>query len=402
MTVRKPPVIFLVTVTAAGIFATNMYVPSLPAIAIDLAASERAVQFTMTAFLIVFAVFQLVYGPLADRYGRKRIMLGGLTIFMIANVIAASAQSIEWLLVARVLQAVGACAGLVISRAMVRDTYERGESARIMAYLGMGSGVSSSVAPLLGGALQGWTGDWRSSFVFMSVFTLGPMLVLALTVRETLRREDAARGGLGGMVRDYFSLLRTPEYMLFSLGAAMMNATFFAFLTTAPFILINVVGASPERLGVVLLYITTGFFVGNLVVSRIGARFPLERMILGGSTLCFAGVAIFTVLALGGARSEEAIALPMLLFGLGNGFVLPPSSVIAVSVRPQVAGTASALYGFNAFGLGALGTVVAGLISNETQVPLGFAMMTMTGMAVVFFATGTIITRRRDVARLRG
>ncbi len=392
----KPPVVFLMTVTAAGIFATNMYVPSLPAIAIDFAASEQAVQLTLTVFLVVFAVFQLVYGPLADRYGRKRVMLAGLAIFLFANVLAATAQSIEWLLFARVLQAVGACAGLVITRAMVRDSYDRSESARIMAYLGMGSGISSSIAPLLGGALQGWTGDWRSSFVFMSLFTLAPMMVLALTVKETLRRENVATGGLGSMVRDYASLLRMPEYMMFSVGAALMNATFFAFLATVPFILINTVGSSPERLGIVLLYITGGFFVGNLVVSRVGGRFTLEHLVLAGSALCFSGVAILTVLAGFGARSEAAIAVPMLLFGVGNGFVLPPSSVIAVSVRPQIAGTASALYGFNAFAFGSLGTIVAGFLSHESQLPLGIAMTAMTGTAVAFFSIGTVLTRRGE------
>jgi MFS transporter, DHA1 family, multidrug resistance protein len=392
----KPPVVFLMTVTAAGIFATNMYVPSLPAIAIDFAASEQAVQLTLTVFLVVFAVFQLVYGPLADRYGRKRVMLAGLAIFLFANVLAATAQSIEWLLFARVLQAVGACAGLVITRAMVRDSYDRSESSRIMAYLGMGSGISSSIAPLLGGALQGWTGDWRSSFVFMSLFTLAPMMVLALTVKETLRRENVATGGLGSMVRDYASLLRMPEYMMFSVGAALMNATFFAFLATVPFILINTVGSSPERLGIVLLYITGGFFVGNLVVSRVGGRFTLEHLVLAGSALCFSGVAILTVLAGFGARSEAAIAVPMLLFGVGNGFVLPPSSVIAVSVRPQIAGTASALYGFNAFAFGSLGTIVAGFLSPESQLPLGIAMTAMTGTAVAFFSIGTVLTRRGE------
>jgi DHA1 family bicyclomycin/chloramphenicol resistance-like MFS transporter len=378
------------TVTAAGIFATNMYVPSLPSIAADLVTTERMAQLTISVFLVVFAVFQLVYGPLADRYGRKRVMLSGLAIFMVANVVASTAQTIEWLLVARVLQAIGACAGMVITRAMVRDAYDRGESARIMAILGMGSGISSSIAPLLGGTLQGWTGDWRSSFVFMTVFTLVPMVVLAVSVRETLRRSTATRGGLGGMARDYLSLIRTPEYMLYALGAALMNATFFSFLAAAPFILVNVAGASPERLGAVLVYITGGFFVGTLVVSRIGSRFPLERLVLVGGIICFSGIAVQTLLGLGGARSESAIAIPMLLFGLGNGFVLPPTSVIAVSVRPQIAGTASALYGFNSFALGAVGTVVAGFLPHQSQLPLAFAMLAMTGTAVVFFVIGLV------------
>lgn len=388
LSVPKPPVIFLMTATAAGIFATNMYVPSLPAIARDLGTTEQAAQFTITVFLVVFAVFQLVYGPLADRYGRKRVMLGGLAIFMVANIVASTAQTIEWLLFARVLQAIGACAGMVITRAMVRDAYDRGESARIMAILGMGSGVSSSVAPLLGGALQGWTGDWRSSFIFMTVFTLVPMVVLAVSVRETLRRSDGPGGGISEMARNYLVLVRSPEYMLYALGAALMNATFFSFLAAAPFVLMNVVGASPERLGVVLVHITGGFFIGTLVVSRVGARFPLERMVLMGGVLCFSGVAILTILALSDARTEAAIAMPMLLFGLGNGFVLPPSSVIAVSVRPQIAGTASALYGFNSFALGAVGTVVAGFLPHQTQLPLALAMLVMTGLAVVFFVTG--------------
>ena len=382
------------TATAAGIFATNMYVPSLPAIARDFNTTEQAAQFTITVFLVAFAVFQLVYGPLADRYGRQRVMLVGLAIFMVANIVASTAQTIEWLLVARVLQAIGACAGMVITRAMVRDAYDRSESARVMAILGMGSGISSSVAPLLGGALQGWTGDWRSSFVFMTVLTLVPMVVLTVSVRETLRRSEAPRGGIGGMVGDYISLVRSPEYMLYALGAALMNATFFSFLAAAPFILVNVIGASPERLGMVLVYITGGFFIGTLVVSRIGARFPLERMVLAGGVICFSGIGILTILALSGVRTEAAIAMPMLLFGLGNGFVLPPTGVIAVSVRPQIAGTASALYGFNSFALGAVGTVVAGLLSHQTQLPLAFAMLVMTGLALVFFVVGLAGTGR--------
>lgn len=387
--------------TAAGVVAINMYVPSLPAIAEYFDASDQMVQLTLTVFMALFAISQLVYGPLADRYGRKPIMAGGLAIFCVANLLALSAQSIEWLLAARVLQAIGACSGLVLTRAMVRDVYDRSQSARIMAYLGMGGGISSSIAPLLGGGLQSWTGDWRANFIFMTLFGLFVLVILLTMVRETLPQREVVSRGLGGMMVDYWSLLRTPEYMLYSVGSGLMNGTFFVFLPVAPFILREFTASSPERLGIVLMFITGGFFAGNLIMSRIGSRVTLEKMVLFGSLICLAGVLTMTGLAIGGARTEMAIALPMMFFGIGNGFAIPPSSVIAVSVRPQIVGTASALYGFNSFALAALCTFLGGFIPYVSQVPVAMAMTATCGGGVLCFVVGLFLYRRRETAARR-
>jgi len=382
--------------TAAGTVAINMYVPSLPAIADYFDASDQMVQLTLTVFMVLFAVFQLVYGPLADRYGRKRVLAWALVIFTASNALALVSQSIEWLLFARMLQAVGACSGMVVTRAMVRDVYDRSQSARIMAYLGMGGGISSSLAPLLGGALQSWTGDWRANFVFMTIFGVLVLVMLLVNVPETLQRREAPARGIGGMLADFGSLLRTREYMLYAVGAGLMNGTFFVFLPVAPFILQELPGSSPERLGIILLFITGGFFSGNLIVSRIGAGVTLERMVLVGSTIAFSGVAIMTALALAGARTEMAIALPMFLFGFGNGFTIPPSSVIAVSVRPNIVGTASSLYGFSSFALAALATFVGGFIPYGSQVPVAIVMVTICAGGVACFLSGLLLFNRRE------
>ncbi len=386
--------------TAAGTVAINMYVPSLPAIADYFDASDQMVQLTLTAFMFLFAIFQLVYGPLADRYGRKRVMAWALVVFTVANVMALASQSIEWLLVARMLQAIGACSGMVVTRAMVRDVYDRSQSARIMAYLGMGGGISSSLAPLLGGGLQSWTGDWRANFVFMTLLGVFVLVMLLAKVPETLQQGDRTSRSIGGMVVDYVSLLRTKEYMLYSVGAGLMNGTFFVFLPVAPFILREFPGSSPERLGIVLLFITGGFFAGNLVMSRIGSRVTLEKMVVFGSLVCLAGVATMTGLAWFGARTEMAIALPMFFFGFGNGFAIPPSSVIAVSVRPNIVGTASSLYGFSSFALAAVATFVGGFIPYGSQVPIASVMTVTCAGGVTCFAIGLWLFRRKARAAL--
>ena len=394
--VPKPPTIFLVATTVAGISATTIYVPTLTAVVADLSVSAQMGQLTLSVFLVMFAVFQLVYGPLADRHGRKPVLLAGLAIFLAANLLAALAQTIEVLLAARVLQGIGACAGLVIARAMVRDAYGRKDSARVMGYVGMGQGLSALFAPVIGGSLQAWTGDWHAAFFFMVALTLLPMTILVFAVRETLQPTEPASRGVSGMVLDYVSLLREPRYLFFAMGSAMITGTIYLFLSSVPFVLANIAGATAQRIALLLLFVSGGYIVGNIVTSAVSARVRPEQVTTFGVSLCFLGVALLGALGMAGLRSELVVAAPMVLFGLGNGLSLPASAAIAVGIMPRIAGTASALFGFGGYTMGTLGTVVAGFLVHSSQMPLAGAMLVTTSVSLVCFVSGYLVLRRDE------
>jgi len=388
-----PSVLFLMTVTVVNVLATNLYVPSLPDVALSLRVSDAEAQFTLTAFLLAFAMAQLVYGPIADRFGRRRVMLAGLVLFLAGTSLAAMAPSIGWLTGARVLQALGAAGGTILARAMVRDLYDRDASARMMAYLGIGSGLAGAVGPFLGGWLQVATGTWRGGFIALAIFTIIPILVMTFVVRETLRT-PAPAGGLRSFAVDYLSLLRQPGYSLYAVGGAVLNAAFFAFLTAIPFVLERVYHLSPLEVGLVLINTTVGYMAGNLLAARIGARIGLERLVMLGGFLCMLPAAAMAVLSGWDALGLFAILGPMIVYGAGAGLAIPPSGVIAVSVNPRIAATASGLYGFLSFSISALGTVVAGQVGYDSIVPTALVLIALSGTAVACYATGLRLARR--------
>ena len=179
---KAPSLTFLLMATMTGIFATNLYLPSFSDISVKLKTTPQSVQLTLTVFLFSFGIFQLIHGPLSDQIGRKKVMTFGLVIFILASVGASIAQTVEFLTIMRVLQAIGGSTGMVIARAMVRDVYERDESAKIMAYVGMGSGISAAAAPLIGGLLQDFSGDWRVGFYALAFFAFFPLITTIFLV----------------------------------------------------------------------------------------------------------------------------------------------------------------------------------------------------------------------------
>lgn len=391
-----PSVLFLMTVTVINVLATNLYVPSLPDVAQSLRVSDAEAQFTLTAFLLAFAAAQLVYGPLADRLGRRRMMLAGLFLFLAGSALAAVAPSIGWLTGARVLQALGAAGGTILARAMVRDLYDRDSAARMMAYLGIGSGLAGAAGPFLGGWLQVATGTWRGGFIVLAVFTLVPITVISLVVRETLKA-PAPSNGLGTFLANYLSLLRQPGYSLYAIGGAVLNGAFFAFLVAVPFVLERVYGLTPAEVGLVLINTTVGYMAGNLLAARLGARLGLERLVLLGGVLCMIPAGAMVLLGGWSSLGLFAILGPMLVYGAGAGLAIPPSGVIAVSVNPRIAATASGLYGFLSFSISALGTVVAGQVGYDSIVPTALVLAAMSATAVGLYAFG-IRHARRNVA----
>ena len=385
---KAPSLSFLLMATMTGIFATNLYLPSFANISSDLNASSQSVQLTLTVFLFSFGIFQLIHGPLSDQIGRKKVMIFGLLIFIVASFGAALADSINFLIAMRVLQAVGGSTGMVIARAMVRDVYERDESAKIMAYVGMGSGVSAAAAPLIGGILQDLTGDWRWGFYSLTIFGIIPLIIIIFLVEETFTPTNKKKNPITNAASGFQALLKSKNYLLYTFGSGTLNSCFFSFAAAAPFILNNLIDSSASRIGIILLYISLGFLAGNLLSTKLNKKLSLEKIVLVGITFCFIGILLFLILAFFHFYNEEVISIPMTIYGFGSGLVIPTAGVIAVSVDKNIIGTGSALYGFNIFIMGAFSTLISSFILHENQIPVSIMMIFFVSIATICFYLG--------------
>src|SRR5438132_300812 len=250
MTRRPPPLVLLALVTAIAPVALHMLVPVLPVLAAVFAAPPGAVQLVLTLFLAGIAGGQLVYGPLSDRFGRRPVLLAGLVMFLAGTLLCGVAWSLAALVVGRVLEAVGACAGIVLGRAIIRDVYEREAAARGLALVMLAMTLAPAISPAVGAYLAEWV-DWRAIFALLGA--LGAV-VLAMTVTQLAETNlNPVRLNLAGMIGAYTTLLRSPAFVGFALCSACSSASWFTFCASAPYLLSELMGRPPSTYGLMIL-----------------------------------------------------------------------------------------------------------------------------------------------------
>lgn len=391
----KPPIAILVAVSAIGPLALNIFVPSIPGLARYYGVDYGTIQLTFTLYLVGLAVSQLFYGPLSDRFGRRPLLLAGLALFVVASAVCALAPPLEVLVVARVLQAVGGCSGIVLSRAIVRDLYGRDKAASVIGYVTMAWVAAPMLAPSLGGLLDVHFG-WQSGFVFVAVAGFLALLAGMRWLHETNHRRSAD-GGLLGLFSGFVRLLQSPRYLGYALPTAFTSAVFFSFLAGAPFLTIELLGLSPLEYGLWFILVSFGYFLGNFASGRFSEAMGVDRMISTGSVLALAGAAVTAGCVLGGQLSPWTLFIPMMLVSIGNGMSIANGLAGSVSVFPAMAGAASGLAGFMQMGLGAASAQVVGVL----QVHWSDAMVTINlGWAVLALVTFFLLIRPR-LARAR-
>ncbi len=370
----------LIAVTALGPLALNIFIPAMPGVAAVFATDYGTIQLTLTLYLFGVAVAQLFMGPLSDRFGRRPVLLAGIGLFLAGSLAAALATSVEQLILARVVQAVGGCAGLVLGRAIVRDTHSREESASMIGYITMAMVVAPMLAPLAGGHIDTLFG-WRA--VFYTVLAVG-LIVLAfawLLLTETNHQRHIGAGPLV-MLRGFGVLLRDTAFTGYALNISFTTAVFFAFLAGAPYIMVEILERPSSEYGNYFVLNALSYMAGNFLSGRLSTRIGAERMILAGCLLALAGVALITALALTTELIPFAIFGPVMLVGLGNGLSLPSATAAAISLRPDLAGTASGLTGFLQMAVGALATLVVGKLQDDTAFPM---VAVMSAAAIIAF-----------------
>ncbi len=394
--IARPPLWLLVGISSCGPFALNVFIPSLPRLAEAFESSYGTAQLALTLFLVGVAVGQLVYGPFSDSYGRRPVLLVGLTLGLAGSLACLFATSMEGLLAGRFAQAFGSCAGLVLARAIVRDLHSRDRAASEIAYVTMGMSLMPMVAPSIGGLLDEHF-SWRASFAVILVFVAAVTVAAALRCPET-NHNRIANVEMGQLVRGWTSLVRSRAFLGYTLAMTCNTMSFFCFLVAAPYLMVSVLGRPPSEYGFWFAGCALGYLFGNYATGRYSQRIGLDRMARLGNALTFPGLVFGLVWAFFFELQVWALFVPIFVIGFCHGLSQPNLIAGAVSVNPRLAGSASGLLGCFQMSLGALATFVIGHLQDGTMRPLAVAMM-LCGIASVLLHAMAVRAMRADAAR---
>lgn len=358
---------------AFGLLAMTICLPSMQEWGAIFGRSQAAVQLSFSGYVVTYGSLQLLYGPLSDRLGRKRVLLFGLAVSFTASVLAALAPSLPLLVAARVLQGAGAAAGMVVGRAMVQDLFTGPERTRVMAYVGMAMGLCPPLATIVGGQLHVRLG-WQANFVVMAVLAAVLWVAAWRGLPDHQPSTTAQPHWLTAMLGSYARLAREPSFLLHVAILAMTTATFYAFLGGAPIVL-GSYGVKPDGIGFYIMCVPGSYIVGNFLAARLAMGTGPVPMMRWGQALTLGGIALMLVLAFAGWRSPLAFALPLTLLGVGHGLLVPPALAGTVGLVPALAGSAAAVAGLSQQLTGAVGGFAVGLFPHDGAGNLGWLML---------------------------
>lgn len=367
-----PSVLTLTLLAGVSALSMNIFLPSLPSMAAWYGVPYATMQLSVALYLALSAALQIVIGPVSDRYGRRKVVLGSLLLFLIATLAVLLAPTAETFLIARMAQAVIA-AGMVLSRAIVRDMVSDARAASMIGYVTMGMSMVPMIGPVMGGVLDDLFG-WQASFAFLLICGLG---VTWLCWRDLGETSQPSGLGFGAQFAQYPRLLASQRFWGYSLACALSSGCFFAYLGGAPYVGTEIFGLTPTQIGLLFALTAIGYAIGNFLAGRFSERVGLNRMVLWGSSITVLACGLLVGLSLGGGMSAALFFGLTGVMGVGNGICLPNANAGILSVRPDLAGTASGLGGAINIGGGAALAALAGhlLPPGATELPLAVLML---------------------------
>ncbi|MBM9486242.1 multidrug effflux MFS transporter [Pseudomonas sp. ICBG1301] len=379
-------ILILGALSAFAPLAIDFYLPGFPAMATAFATDEKHIQLTLAVYFGGLAIGQLIYGPLADRFGRRGPLLSGVTLFTLASFACAYAPSLEWLIGARFVQALGGCAGMVISRAVVSDKCDAVGSAKVYSQLMLVTGLAPILAPLAGGVMVGLWG-WQSIFLALSMFSVMAALAVAVGLPETFPA-DKPRQPLSGSLRRYGALLSDRVYLGYALTGGISIAGMFAYIAGSPFVFIKLYGVAPEHYGWLFGSNAAGF----ILVAQLNARLLSKRgpAFLLSRTVWVYVLAALTLLGIAALRTETLwpLLVPLFICIASLGCILPNTSACAMAGQGARAGSASALLGCIQFGVAAGAASLVGVLHDGTAMPMAM-VISLCGVLAVTVAVST-------------
>lgn len=371
--------LILGSLAAFAPLATDMYLPALPHVTGALGATSSQVQDTVATFFFGFAAGQLIYGPISDRFGRKQPLYWGIGLFTLASALCAIVPSVEAMMLLRFIEAAGACAGTVISRAMVRDLYKPEEGARVFSTLMLVMVIAPVIAPLIGSYLLLWFG-WKS--IFWALAAAGALSLVSIVFRlpESHSGDAGQSLAFGSVLRVYRHLLKQRRYMMTVLAGAFAYGGLFAYITGSPFVFIDWFKFAPQHYGWLFAINSAGIMTTSQINRRLIHRLGTEKLLrLGGYLQSASGIAMLAV-ALTGWGGVLAFVVPLFLYVAGLGVISPNSTALGMADHQKNAGAASALMGSVQFAVGTVSALAVGALHAVTPLPVA-AIIAACGIA---------------------
>jgi len=379
-----PQIAVLAVLAATGTLATNILLPSLPQMAASLHVSTPAVTSSITVFLAVFALGQLVVGPISDRYGRRWPVLTGFAVFCAGSIWCALATDLPGLLTGRVIQGAGACATSVLSRAIARDMFSGAALARAMALIMIAMAAAPGFSPLLGGALD-HTFGWRSEFAFVGAFAGLGAIAYATVLGET-HRSTRIPLNPRAIAKNYFGLVVDRRFLVPALTVSLIMGGLFSMFSAAPRVLIEGLHFTPIQLGLFFAGTVMIVFAAGMLATKLAPRFGLDRSIRGGLWLAAIGSIAILLVSIFNPGFLPFLAA-MSVFLLGMGIVNPLGTAQALSPFGEKAGAASALVGFWQMMTAAIGVWLTATVSHEAMFGLGIVLTVASLLALGLYTT---------------
>ena len=376
-------VITLMAMIAFGLGSMTICLPSMSEWGRYFSEEQSFVQLTFSAFVIAYGFSQVIYGPLSDLYGRRKVALVGFSIALFGSLLASVAENITILIVGRFIQGAGAASGMVIGRAMIQDYFDGKDRARMMAYIGMVMGLCPPLAIIIGGQIHVLF-DWRSTFLFISFFGAVVTVAIYKFLPARQKEEIPENNWFTELLSAYKMLLKNPAYLAYVGVVAMSTSAFYIFLTGLPLLLAkNHVG--PAMIGWYVAVIPLTYILGNFLASRLLKITSESNLLAAGLTLSLAGPTIVLVFSQIGLTSPLFVTLPLTLMGLGHGLLMPPALAGTVGMIPSIAGAAAGGAGLAQQLAGATGGYVVGTVSHDNPTYLALLLMTSALFAIMSY-----------------
>ena len=387
-------IILLAAVSALGPVAMQILLPALPVIKETFSVTNDVAQLTLSLSMLAIAAGTIVYGPLSDKYGRKPIMLIGISITLVGSIFCLLSNSISFLIFSRFIQAFGAAVGLVLARAIVRDVYGAAEAARVIATLVMVMVVLPMMSPALGGELMQQYG-WESVFVVIAIASAFVLVFLYYNLPETLN-EPVPFEGLQSILATFAILFRSKIFCGYAFCVTFVSVVFFSFISAAPEIMVSVLNRPPTEYGYYFILVPIGFMSGNYVAQYFGQSTSIDTMIAIGASIGIAGVILAIVLHIMSFNQPLALFAPIALAVFGNGITLPNAQAAAINEFPQYAGSASGLTGFLQMTTSAAAAQLVAFIYNGTVYPLLLLMLASSIISLMLFRWG-VLKQKKEI-----
>ena len=367
--------------TAFGSVSIDMYLPGLPAIGREFHADTAATQLTLSIFFIGLAVGQALYGPISDRWGRRQPLLIGCAIYALASLGCALASSIESLIALRFAQALGGCAGMVISRSVVRDLYDAQESARMYSFLMLVMGLSPIVAPLIGGQLLIIVG-WRAIFWLQASFGIGCLVMVAIGLPETLPAVRRTTTGVWHALALYGRLLADRQFLGYALAGGFIFGGLFAYISGSPFVFIELYNVAPEHYGLIFGANAFGLIAASQINRWLLIRYRSDAILAAMFALAAAAGLVLVLMAITGIGGLAGLLPPLFIYIASVGLIGPNATAMAMASYGRAAGSASALFGTLQFAIGAGSGALVGSLYKGTALPMA-GIIAVCGVAAL-------------------